>query len=152
MFIDEPKFGQGRQRRQRLYGVPPKESMSARRPLRRRRRKGGDVIMEATQSHNTARRFPLQSEHEAQRGRHGEGSNCTGKEGYSKTLKFPSEDHLQLRYGEKVHDFHFAGEEVRCRERCRGGRGNVRFTSSTHQAPREHEDGKPGEEFTLRWS
>jgi len=32
----------------------------------------------------------------------------------------------------------------------RGGRGNARFTSSTHQAPTEHEDGKPGEFKTLR--
>src|SRR5204863_369527 len=32
----------------------------------------------------------------------------------------------------------------------RGGRGNAQFKTSTHQAPREHEDGKPGEERTLR--
>ena len=32
----------------------------------------------------------------------------------------------------------------------RGGRGNARFVSSTHQAPTEHEDGKPGEEKRLR--
>ncbi len=32
----------------------------------------------------------------------------------------------------------------------RGGRGNARFTSSTHQAPTEHEDGKPGDEKHLR--
>ena len=32
----------------------------------------------------------------------------------------------------------------------RGGRGNARFATSTHQAPTEHEDGKPGEEHRLR--
>src|SRR6185312_5798312 len=31
-----------------------------------------------------------------------------------------------------------------------GGRGNARFTSSTHQAPTEHEPGKPGEFRVLR--
>ena len=32
----------------------------------------------------------------------------------------------------------------------RGGKGNARFATSTHQAPTEHEDGSPGEERTLR--
>ncbi len=32
----------------------------------------------------------------------------------------------------------------------RGGRGNSRFATSTHQAPREHEQGFPGEERVLR--
>ncbi len=113
--------------------------------------KGGDIIMEATQSHNTLVVFRFNPEHEAQRGRHGEGSNCTGKEGYSKTLKVPVGTIVyNFDTGEKIHDFTYPGERFIVAKGGRGGRGNARFTSSTHQAPREHEDGKLGEEFTLR--
>ncbi len=113
--------------------------------------KGGDIIMEATQSHNTLIVFRFNPEHEAQRGRHGEGSNCTGKEGYSKTLKVPVGTIVyNFETGEKIHDFTYAGETFIVAKGGRGGRGNARFTSSTHQAPREHEDGKLGQEFTLR--
>src|SRR6266436_3003538 len=113
--------------------------------------KGGDIIMEATQSHNTLVVFRFNPEHEAQRGRHGEGSNCTGKEGYSKTLKVPVGTIVyNFDTGEKIHDFTYPGERFAVAKGGRGGRGNARFTSSTHQAPREHEDGKPGEEKRLR--
>ena len=113
--------------------------------------KGGDIIMEATQSHNTLIVFRFNPEHEAQRGRHGEGSNCTGKEGWSKILKVPVGTIVyNFETDEKIHDFTFPGERFIAAKGGRGGRGNARFTSSTHQAPREHEDGKLGEEFTLR--
>ncbi len=32
----------------------------------------------------------------------------------------------------------------------RGGRGNARFATATHQAPTEHEHGRPGQEKRLR--
>jgi len=113
--------------------------------------RGGDVIMEASQSHNTLIHFRFNPEHEAQRGRHGEGSNCTGKEGHSVILKVPVGLIVyDFETGEKIHDFTHEGERFVVARGGRGGRGNARFTSSTHQAPREHEDGKPGEEKVLR--
>ncbi len=113
--------------------------------------RGGDVIMEASQSHNTLIHFRFNPEHEAQRGRHGEGSNCTGKEGYDVVLKVPVGLIVyDFETGEKIHDFTHEGERFVVARGGRGGRGNARFTSSTHQAPREHEDGKPGEDKILR--
>jgi Obg family GTPase CgtA len=52
--------------------------------------------------------------------------------------------------GEVVHDFSHPDERVVIARGGRGGRGNARFATSVHQAPREHEDGKPGEERDLR--
>jgi len=52
--------------------------------------------------------------------------------------------------GEKLHDFSHADERIVIARGGRGGRGNARFATSTHQAPREHEEGRPGEERVFR--
>ena len=52
--------------------------------------------------------------------------------------------------GEKIHDFSHPDERIVVARGGRGGRGNARFATSTHQAPREHEDGRPGEERVYR--
>jgi GTP-binding protein len=49
-----------------------------------------------------------------------------------------------------LHDFTQAGDRFVVARGGRGGRGNARFATSTHQAPTEHEDGRPGEERKLR--
>jgi GTP-binding protein len=112
---------------------------------------GGDVIMESSERHNTLVHFRFNPEYKAERGRHGEGSNKTGREGEGIVLKVPVGtivyDELT---GEVVHDFSHPDERVVIARGGRGGRGNARFATSTHQAPREHEEGHPGEERDLR--
>jgi GTP-binding protein len=113
--------------------------------------RGGDIIMESSERHNTLVHFRFNPEHKAQRGRHGEGSNCTGRDGESVVLKVPVGTIVyDQTSGEKVHDFSQADERVIVAHGGRGGRGNQHFATSTHQAPREHEEGKPGEERVLR--
>ncbi len=113
--------------------------------------RGGDVIMEASEKHNTLVHFRFNPEYKAQRGRHGEGSNRTGAEGEDVVLKVPvgtlvyDED-----TGELIHDFQHPNERLIVAKGGRGGRGNQHFATSTHQAPREHELGRPGEERHLR--
>ena len=51
--------------------------------------KGGDVWMESSERHNTLVHFRFNPEYKAERGRHGEGSNKTGREGGDIVLKVP---------------------------------------------------------------
>jgi GTP-binding protein len=113
--------------------------------------RGGDVIMESSERHNTLVHFRFNPEYKAERGRHGEGSNCTGRDGESVVLKVPVGTIVYDKTtGEKVHDFSGPDERISVALGGRGGRGNQHFATSTHQAPREHEQGFPGEERVLR--
>jgi len=112
---------------------------------------GGDVIMESSQSHNTLIHFRYNPEHKGQRGQHGMGSNCSGLDGNSTILKVPVGTSLyDQETGELIHDFSTPDDSLVIAKGGRGGRGNQHFATSTHQAPREHELGRPGEERTYR--
>jgi GTPase len=68
--------------------------------------RGGDVIMEASQRHNTLVHFRFNPEHKAQRGQHGLGSNCTGVDGKDVVLKVPVGTVVyDEATGERVHEF-----------------------------------------------
>ncbi len=112
---------------------------------------GGDVVMESSERHNTLVHFRFNPEYKAERGRHGEGANKTGREGADVVLKVPVGTILyDDETGEKVFDFSGADERIVIARGGRGGRGNAQFATSTHQAPREHEPGRPGEERMYR--
>ena len=113
--------------------------------------RGGDIIMESSERHNTLVHFRFNPEYTAERGRHGEGSNCTGREGEPIILKVPVGTLVYDKTtGERVHDFSQPDERIIVAHGGRGGRGNQHFATSTHQAPREHELGHPGEERVLK--
>jgi len=95
--------------------------------------------------------FRFNPEYKAERGRHGEGSNKTGREGDNVVLKVPVGTIVyDEETGEKVFDFSQADQQIVIARGGRGGRGNARFATSVHQAPREHEPGRPGEERLYR--
>jgi GTPase len=113
--------------------------------------RGGDVIMVSSQRHNTLIHFRYNPEHRAQRGEHGMGSNCSGSDGHDIVLRVPVGTALyDQETGELVHDFQQPDERVVVAKGGRGGRGNQHFATSTHQAPREHEMGRAGEERNFR--
>ena len=113
--------------------------------------RGGDVILVSSEHENTLLKFRYNPEHKAERGRHGEGSNRTGADGQSLEVQIPVGTVVyDESTGARLYDFTHPGERFTVASGGRGGKGNARFATSTHQAPTEHEPGRPGEEKRLR--
>lgn len=113
--------------------------------------RGGHVDMEATDGLNTLLHFRFNPRYVAERGRHGEGKNCHGRDGEDLLILVPVGTLVSnLDTGEVIHDFTYNGERVRIAEGGRGGRGNSAFATSTNRAPRRHDDGRPGVELNLQ--
>jgi len=113
--------------------------------------KGGDVVLVAVSHQNTLLPLRYQTEIRAQRGRHGMGSNCTGRSGEDRVVAVPPGtaarvDETGETLGEVVRD----GDRLVVARGGRGGRGNRAFLSNRNRAPREAEPGGAGEEHWLR--
>src|ERR1700685_282102 len=112
---------------------------------------GGDVYLEANPNDNTLLRYRYNREFRADRGRHGEGSNCSGHAGDDMILKVPvGTVVLDQESGERLADLTTPGQRFVLARGGRGGRGNQHFAKPWHQAPRESEEGQVGEERHLR--
>ncbi|HYA62034.1 MAG TPA: GTPase ObgE [Candidatus Sulfotelmatobacter sp.] len=112
---------------------------------------GGSVYVEANPNDNTLLRYRYNREFKADRGRHGEGSNCTGVSGADMILKVPVGTLIfDGESGELLADLKKPEQKVLVAQGGKGGRGNQHFAKPWHQAPREKEDGEPGEERHLR--
>jgi GTP-binding protein len=107
--------------------------------------------MSSSLSHNTLVHFRFNPEHKAERGGHGLGSNMSGATAEPTNLLVPVGTLLyDDATGELIHDFARPNETIVIARGGRGGRGNQHFATSTHQAPREHELGRAGEERHYR--
>ena len=112
---------------------------------------GGSIYLEANPNDNTLLRYRYNREFKADRGRHGEGSNCTGHSGEDMILQVPVGTLVfDGDSNETIADLATPGQRVLVAQGGHGGRGNQNFAKPWHQAPREHEDGQPGEERHLR--
>jgi len=112
---------------------------------------GGSVYLVGHANRNTLYHLRFASLYPAERGRHGEGSNCSGKDGEDLEVPVPLgtvvyDDETGEMLGEILQD----GERLRVVAGGRGGRGNARFATATNQAPRRADPGQEGEERQLR--
>jgi GTP-binding protein len=113
--------------------------------------RGGSIYLEANPNDNTLLRYRYNREFKADRGRHGEGSNCSGVSGDDTILKVPVGTLVFDATGNVLlADLKEPGQRLLVAQGGRGGRGNQHFAKPWHQAPREKEEGEAGEERNLR--
>ena len=106
---------------------------------------GGSVFLEADPALSTLLDYHYQRHYQAERGQHGEGSNRSGASGDDLTLRVPLGTVVTDREsGDLIGDLAQPGQRVLVIQGARGGRGNARFASSTNQAPRRADLGRPG--------
>src|SRR5206468_231600 len=110
---------------------------------------GGSIWLEAAPQLTTLLDFHYRRHYHAERGTHGQGSNRHGASGADLVLKVPLGTVVTDRdTGEPLGDLTTPGQRVLAIRGSRGGRGNARFATSTNQAPRRADLGRPGPE---RW-
>ncbi|HEU4684441.1 MAG TPA: GTPase ObgE, partial [Nitrospira sp.] len=113
--------------------------------------RGGNVVFKASHRLTTLLDLRYQKHYEAEDGRPGGGSNCTGRTGEDVLVTVPvgtvvyDEDS-----GEVLADFVTDGQEATIAKGGRGGRGNTHFATSTNRVPTHCEKGTQGEERRLR--
>ncbi|HKI12800.1 MAG TPA: GTPase ObgE [Candidatus Acidoferrum sp.] len=134
-----------------MRGVPQGEVRAAGWALGGDGGNGGSIYVEANPNDNTLLRYRYNREFKGERGRHGEGSNCTGQSGDDTILKVPVGTLVYDEEGEQlIADLNQPGQRILVAQGGKGGRGNQHFAKPWHQAPREKEEGQPGEERRLR--
>ncbi len=112
--------------------------------------RGGHVYVEAVEGLNTLIDYRYQQHHKADRGGHGMGKQRHGRGGADKTLKVPVGTQIYEEDQETlIADLTEVGQRVMVAQGGNGGWGNMRFKTSTNQAPRRANPGEAGEEFTL---
>ncbi|MBV9215125.1 MAG: GTPase ObgE [Acidobacteria bacterium] len=112
---------------------------------------GGSVWLESDEGLNTLLHLRYNPEHKAERGRHGEGSNRSGKDGADAIVKVPVGTQVfDAETNELLFDFTEPGQRFLAAKGGKGGWGNAHFATPTKQAPKYHYDGRPGEEYELQ--
>ena len=112
---------------------------------------GGDVVLCADPSLNTLVDFRFRRRFRADRGRHGQGRDRTGRNGADLRIQVPAGTVVfAADSGETLGELTAAGDEMVVAHGGRRGLGNARFKSSTNRAPRRTTEGSPGECRELR--
>ncbi|MDR7544531.1 MAG: GTPase ObgE [Armatimonadota bacterium] len=109
--------------------------------------RGGHVIFVADPGLSTLVNFRYRRHLRAGRGGHGEGAKRSGRAGADLIVRVPVGTIVRdAKTADLLADLAAPGQRAVIARGGRGGRGNARFATSTHRAPRRAEPGAPGEE------
>jgi GTPase len=112
---------------------------------------GGDVVFEASSNLSTLLDFKYHQHYKAERGENGRNKDQYGKSGDTLVVKVPVGTLIiDEESGETLADLTDDGQRMVVCKGGVGGRGNIHFKTPWNQAPRQVEDGTPGEERTVR--
>jgi GTP-binding protein len=108
---------------------------------------GGSVYVRADPNLATLLDYRYRTLWKADRGEHGKGKTQTGSSSSDLYLPIPPGTVVRdADTGQPIGEVIEPGDTLLVARGGRGGRGNARFATSTHQAPREWEPGEEGED------
>jgi len=112
--------------------------------------RGGDIVFRAVPNVNTLIDYRYKTNFAAGRGENGMGKMRTGASGETLVLPVPTgtvilSENEEIEYADLSAD----GMEYRAARGGNGGWGNLHFKSPTNRAPRQANDGLPGESRTV---
>lgn len=112
---------------------------------------GGSVVFVASHRLTTLLDLRYQQHYEAEDGRPGGGSNCTGRRGKDVIVALPVGTVVyDDDSGDVLADLVTDGDQMIIAKGGRGGRGNSHFATSTNRVPTHFEKGTDGERRRLR--
>lgn len=113
--------------------------------------KGGDVVLVGDVNTNNLVDYKYQPHWRAERGEHGLGKDCNGREGAPAILKLPLGTIVtDIESGRVVAEVIEEGQQIVLCKGGNGGWGNTHFKTSTNRAPKRSNDGLAGERGSYR--
>ena len=111
---------------------------------------GGSVYAIGVSDLNALSQFRYEKNIKADDGGRGKAQFRDGTDGTDRVLKIPVGTIIYNKEKDKRYEMLAVGDRIALARGGIGGRGNFHFRSSTNTTPREFEEGRPGERFTLR--
>jgi len=113
--------------------------------------KGGDVVLRGDDDTNNLIDFKYKPHWKGERGEHGMGKDCNGREGKPAVLRVPLGTIVtDEATGQVVAEVLEDGQDIILCRGGNGGWGNRHFKTSTNRAPRRANPGHPGEHGVYR--